>query len=80
MEKIINIGKALKEILIESGINSLDEMKKLGAENIFLKIKSTDNSACINKLYAIEGAIEGIRWHNIDKSRKQELKTFFDSL
>lgn len=28
-------------------------------------------------LYAIEGAIQGIRWHNLEKSRKEELKEFF---
>ena len=27
-------------------------------------------------LYALEGAIQGIRWHCLDKVRKQELKEF----
>jgi DNA transformation protein len=28
-------------------------------------------------LYAIEGAIQGIRWHDLEDSRKRELKEFF---
>jgi hypothetical protein len=28
-------------------------------------------------LYALEGAIQGIRWHDLDKFRMQELNEFF---
>jgi hypothetical protein len=29
-------------------------------------------------LYALEGAIQGIRWHNLPKARKEELLHFFN--
>ncbi|MBT3209955.1 MAG: hypothetical protein HN704_13745 [Bacteroidetes bacterium] len=28
-------------------------------------------------LYALEGAIQGIRWHGLDKNRKEELKEIY---
>ncbi|MBX4260419.1 TfoX/Sxy family protein (plasmid) [Clostridium estertheticum] len=31
-------------------------------------------------LYAIEGAIEGIRWHYLSDDIKQELKVFYKTL
>ena len=33
----------------------------------------------INSLCALEGAIQGIRWHYLDCETKAELKRFFDS-
>ena len=44
------------------------------------KIKTIDNDACINMLFALEGAIQGIRWHGLDKKRKAELTEFFNRL
>ncbi|WP_309245476.1 TfoX/Sxy family DNA transformation protein [Clostridium estertheticum] len=37
------------------------------------------NSACINKLYALEGSIQGIRWHNLSKEVKNELNEFYNT-
>jgi DNA transformation protein and related proteins len=31
-------------------------------------------------LFALEGAIQGIRWHNLDKNRKTELTEFYNRL
>ena len=36
-----------------------------------------DSGVCINMLFALEGAIQGIRWHDLDKTRKRELNDFF---
>ena len=73
-----NIGKTLAEKLNSIGIENEDDLKNVGSENAILKIATLENSgACINMLYALEGAIQGIRWHGIDKDRKQELNAFF---
>ena len=76
-----NIGKSLAEKLIRIGIGSEQELKENGSENAIIKIATLENSgACINMLYALEGAIQGIRWHGLDKNRKQELNEFFKLL
>lgn len=75
---IPNIGKTLENKLQEIGINSLEELQSIGAENTFIKIKTIDRTVCINMLYALEGAVQGIRWHGISKDRKQELLDFFN--
>lgn len=72
-----NIGKNLAQKLKLAGIENAGHLKMLGAEKAFIKIKSIDKTACINMLFAIEGAIQGIRWHDLDKSRKEQLKEFF---
>ena len=75
-----NIGINLADKLKIVGIESPQSLISVGNENDFARIKVIDNSACINMLYALEGAIQGIRWHNLDNDRKNELKDFFNSI
>jgi len=76
-----NIGKTLAEKLHLIGINNEQELKETGSENVIIMIATIENSgACINMLYALEGAIQGIRWHGLDSKRKQELKEFYRML
>ena len=43
----------------------------------WLKIKEMDESACINRLMALEGAIQNIRWHDLSEDDKKNLKEFY---
>lgn len=83
MEKLSNlpnIGPILEKKLIEAKVKTLDDLKKLGSKEAFLKIKNIDESACYNMLCALEGAIEGIRWHNLSDHKKKDLKKFFQDM
>jgi len=75
-----NIGKTLAEKLKVVGINTPDLLRSTGSEDAFIKLKTVDQETCINMLYALEGAIQGIRWHDLDRKRKSELKDFFDQI
>jgi len=73
-----NIGKTLAAKLNEIGIYNEHELKQMGSENTLIKIAAIENGEpCINMLYALEGAILGIRWHGISSERKHELKEFY---
>ena len=71
-----NIGKTLQEKLIKAGITTPQELRNTSSENALLQIRTIDESACFNMLCALEGAIQGIRWHGLPKERKEELKQF----
>lgn len=73
-----NIGKILAQKLNEVGISTPLELKAVGTEQTFIRLSAIDNSACINMLYAIEGAILEIRWHQLTTERKRELLNFFN--
>ena len=75
-----NIGSTLAEKLKMVGISTPGDLISTGSEDAMIKIKTIDKDACINMLFALEGAIQGIRWHNLDEYRKQELKEFFNQL
>ncbi|OAA84820.1 TfoX/Sxy family protein [Clostridium ljungdahlii] len=74
-----NIGKAVEQQLNQVGIETIEQLTDIGSREVWSRIKSIDHSACINRLYALEGAIEGIRWHNLSEGVKKELKDFYNT-
>ena len=77
LENLPNIGPTLAGLLREAGIQSPDDLYETGAIQAFLRIKAVDSDACLSKLCALEGAVEGIRWHHLSLEKKAELKLFF---
>lgn len=76
LSKLPNIGKVLEKQLNEVGINSIENLREIGSKKAWIKIKNIDESACLNRLCALEGAIRNIRWHDLDESIKKDLKEF----
>lgn len=72
-----NIGKVVAKKLIEVGISTPEELRAVGAEQAFIRLQTIDEGACLCMLQGLEGAVQGIRWHNLPKERKEELKQFF---
>lgn len=77
LSKLPNIGKTVEEQLIQVGINSTEELKKIGAKAAWLKIQEFDDSACIHRLMALEGAIEGVKKTMLPDEVKANLKEFY---
>ncbi|WP_406661443.1 TfoX/Sxy family DNA transformation protein [Methanolobus sp. ZRKC3] len=80
LQELPNIGKKLDEQLRQIGVNNIDNLRNIGTKAAFERIKLVDENACINKLYAIEGAIKGIRHHQLPAKDKADLKYYFNSL
>ncbi|ADZ85596.1 TfoX/Sxy family protein [Cellulosilyticum sp. ST5] len=78
LSKLPNIGKVVEAQLNEVGITTTEQLKNLGSKKAWLKIKEIDDSACINRLCGLEGAVQGIRWHDLDNQTKQDLKHFYE--
>ncbi len=77
LSKLPNIGKVVESQLNEVGINTYEDLKDYGAEKAWLKIQSIDESACIHRLMALEGAILGIKKSELPQFRKDKLKEFY---
>ena len=50
---------------------------RVGAKSAWLKIREIDESACINRLMALEGAIQGVKKSLLSDEVKADLKQFF---
>lgn len=78
LSKLPNIGKEVESQLNKVGIFTYDELKKIGAEQAWLRIQEIDASACIHRLLALEGAIKGVKKAALPEERKVELKDFYN--
>lgn len=77
LAKLVNIGPTLEKQLGQVGVTTPAELKAIGSREAWQRIKSIDPSACIMRLSALEGAIRGIRWHDLDPDVKAELSRFY---
>jgi len=68
------LGPKSEALLIEVGITTEDELRKLGAIRAFIRLKKASNSKpSLNFLYALVGAIEGEHWLEVAKYEKGQL-------
>lgn len=80
LKQLPNIGAEIERQLNLIGIASYEELKKAGSKEAWLKIYAMDTSACINKLYALEGAIKRIRKVDLTEETKNNLKAFYNEI
>ena len=78
LNELPNIGIELVKKLKVVGIETPGQLAEIGSKNAIIRLSTLENSgACINMLYALEGAIQGIRWHSLSKEKKKELLDYF---
>lgn len=77
LSKLPNIGKTVEEQLNQVGIMTEEELKSVGAKQAWLEIQTIDESACINRLMALEGAIQGVKKTELPDEVKADLKEFY---
>ena len=77
LSKLPNIGKAVEAQLIQVGIETPEALREIGAKAAWLKIQEIDPSACIHRLLALEGAIQGVKKTELPDAVKADLKAFY---
>jgi DNA transformation protein len=60
------------------GIDSEEKLKSIGSLDAFLRMRTKGLSPCVNTLYALEGAIKNMRWHNLSWESRSYLKSELD--
>lgn len=79
LSKLPNIGSVVEQQLFEVGVTTYEELKKVGSRQAWLHIKAIDDSACLNRLYALEGAIQGVKKTLLPLEVKADLKAFYNA-
>jgi len=72
-----NIAAKLENQLAEAGITTIEQLRRADSREAWLRILARDPSACIMRLSALEGAIQGVRWHCLDEDTKRSLREFY---
>ena len=74
LTSLINIGEKVAAELTKVGVSNSEELRQLGSVETVLRMTGRKQLVGYNILYAIEGAIRGIRWHLIPKEELNLLK------
>ncbi|ETY72526.1 regulator of competence TfoX [Lactiplantibacillus fabifermentans T30PCM01] len=75
-----NIGPRIAQQLAAIGVTTPAELHALGSKTAFQKIKAQDNTACIQQLYSLQGAIENQKYTQLADQTKTDLTLYFRSL
>ncbi len=78
LSQLPNIGEVLVGKLSDIGITRRADIVAKGSIETVIQIGDTDTTACYNMMYALEGAIRGVRWHVIPNQERKKLKEEFD--
>lgn len=73
-----NIGKELERKLKTVGINSAEDLKKIGSKEAFFQLKMRFPEVCLVHLYTLEGAITHTDFNKLSDETKKDLKEFSD--
>jgi len=77
LSQLPNIGKKVEAQLNRAGISTFNQLSELGSKQGWLYIKEIDDSACIHRLYALEGAIRGVKKSELPNIIKNDLREFY---
>ena len=75
LEATVNIGPVLASKLRQVGIHSPAQLASIGSVDAMLRLAAGEPVVRFNMLYALEGAIRGIRWHRIARSDRKALRS-----
>lgn len=76
-----NVGKVLEESLRRIGVETPRQLREMGAEEAFLRIRTqVDPGACWHMLYGIQGAVQGVPDRLLPQATKERLKAFYRAL
>ncbi len=68
------LGLKTEQQLQAIGVNTPDELKRMGAVPVFLALqRASDKPVSLNFLYALVGAIEDRHWQEVAKQEKSRL-------
>ena len=73
-----NIGKELDKKLRSINITTADELKTVGSEEAFVRLKTLYPNVCLVHLYSLEGAIMDVDYNQLSDNVKKRLKEFSD--
>lgn len=79
LKDLPNLGGVVTEQLRRAGIDTPEELRRLGSVAAAVRLAEAGVDVCSSKLSALEGAIRGIRWHRIPAEERAALRAEFEA-
>ena len=68
-----NLGPKSREWLAAMGIHNVADLRAAGAVPTYVALKRARGGVSLNMLYALVGAIDGMHWQDVRRTRRLEL-------
>lgn len=72
-EKIRNVGPKSAAWLRQVGVRSNDDVRRLGAVEVYLRTRRAGFKSTLNLLYALGGAEDDCHWQDLGEERRRAL-------
>ena len=74
LDNLLNLGPATARWLEEAGIETAAELRRIGAIEAWARLfRQGRRGLSRNALYALDGAVHGLRWNQLPPARRREL-------
>ncbi|WP_425396242.1 TfoX/Sxy family protein [Aeoliella sp.] len=74
MEELRNLGPKSSAWLAAAGIESLADLRELGAVVAYARVRQQQRGVSLNLLWALEGALRDCDWRDLTDADKQRLR------
>ncbi len=75
-----NLGPKSQQMLLASGIASVEQLRELGSVAAYARVKARHKSASLNLLWALEGALSGLPWQEVARQHRTSLLLSLEQL
>jgi DNA transformation protein and related proteins len=78
LARLPNLGAKSAALLSAAGVDSEAELRRLGAVEAYLRVRRVTPRVSLNLLWAIEGALSGLRWQRVAREERTRLLLLLD--
>jgi TfoX-like protein len=74
LERLPGIGPTTASRLVEVGVESSDDIDRLGSVEVFRRLEGTRQGVSLNALWVLEALLLGCDWRDLPADRKAQLR------
>lgn len=73
LSKAPNLGPKSAEALARAGLTTLSQLQQIGSVAAYVRVKHANANISLNFLWALEGALTGLRWQEVAHEHRTSL-------
>jgi DNA transformation protein len=73
ISELTGLGPKSQEMLARSGITTVEQLRKLGSIEAYVRTKRVNSAVSLNLLWGLESALTGEHWQDVAKKHRTSL-------
>ena len=74
LDRLVNLGPTSAGWLREVGIETVEDLERAGSVEAYLLVAESRPGVSLNLLYALEGALQDVRWDLLPPDVRHDLR------